>query len=349
MFRGVLVCLASGASGQCPDCSFDVTALEVFSTNFQLVQVEQSDDGATRTTGPLPPMLPSDHGSLAVDAHNLYVKLDSHAQMPTPFPFQLDGMDLSGANFHEELHIDGAAGKASYHLEGPMLNGCILVDLPSELMGQISAVQSQVDPMLQQAEAMGPMLIQQMGLPVTVNGEMGVLVADPTNPNPPEQMIFSQPDTHPLLVSFTPPPEIAAMLGPMILGAQFSGYSASAGDEAIRACEIEGHNAMQSFLSSTPDARALVRSRVAQHQLILQKSLQPKSLNMRFNFSPLELVELLVPAEQQHGDELAATPSSGVSVSFSVVSGIFFFSMGMAVYHGLTSRKKVALADQVSA
>jgi len=346
MFRGVFACGVVGAFGQpvqpCSDCTFDVSALENFSANFEVRMFDMQQ--STFTTSPLPPMLPTEQGSIAVDARNFYAKLDSHLQFPTPFTLpSMPMLDLSGHQIHEELHVNGIAGTATYHLESQMLNACIRVDLPPAVTAQVAAVQPMMDAQLQQVEAMASMMVQQVGMQVSIDGEDGIMLMGGTG-GVVGNVGFSKTDTHPLIAIGNP-----GFFGGLPVAVKFMDYSNSAGEESIRPCEIGEQEAMQSFLSSNPDARAFVRSRVAQHQLHLQATLQPKSLNTRFNFVPLEFVDLLVPAEQHCPSALAETPTQSFSVAGSVVLGLFSFSMGVAVSVGLVRQRKVALADQVSA
>jgi len=355
MFRGVLACGVLGALGQqgCPDCNLDVTALEKFSTNFEvkLYQIDPSDASTgwhpnfcgSVITMPLPPMLPTEHGTIAVDARNFYAKISSDVQFPTPF--SAGPVDLSGHHVRAELHVNGIAGKASWHLDSQMVKGCITVDLPPPITDQIAQMAPMIDAQLQQAEATAPMMAQQMGLSGSVDGEDCVFLGSVDGAAQFGIVGFSKTHSHPLVV-VTPccghPPG-------RNLALKFSDYSDSAGDESIRACQIAEQDAMQTFLTSSPDARAFVTSQIAQHQRHLQATLQPKSLNTRFNFVPLELAELLVPAEQHCASALAETPAQSVSVAGTVVFAMFSFFVGVAVNQGLMRQRKVALADQVSA
>jgi len=348
MFRGVLACGVLGALGQqgCPDCNLDVTALENFSTNFEvkLYQLDPSDRSVI--TMPLPPMLPTEQGTIAVDARNFYAKISSDVQFPTPF--SAGPVDLSGHHVRAELHVNGIAGKASYHLDSQMVKGCITVDLPPPITDQIAQMAPMMDAQLQQAEAIGPMMAQQMGFSSSVDGEDCVVFGNEYRREGDQAQVgnvgFSKTHSHPLVVFTTGE---AGLPGQMAL--KFSDYSDSAGDESIRACQIAEQDAMQTFLASSPDARAFVTSQIAQHQRHLQATLQPKSLNTRFNFVPLELAELLVPAEQHCASALAETPAQSVSVAGTVVFAMFSFFVGVAVNQGLMRQRKVALADQVSA
>jgi len=291
-------------------------------------------------------MLPTEHGTIAVDARNFYAKISSDVQFPTPF--SAGPVDLSGHHVRAELHVNGIAGKASYHLDSQMVKGCITVDLPSPITDQIAQMAPMMDAQLQQAEAIGPMIAQQMGFSSSVDGEdcviVGIELSPPDGPAQFGNVGFSKTHSHPLVVFTT---GAAGLPGQMAL--KFSDYSDSAGDESIRACQIAEQDAMQTFLASSPDARAFVTSQIAQHQRHLQATLQPKSLNTRFNFVPLELAELLVPAEQHCASALAETPAQSVSVAGTVVFAMFSFFVGVAVNQGLMRQRKVALADQVSA
>merc|ERR1711957_1076642 len=283
--------------------------------------------------------LPTEQGTIAVDARNFYAKISSDVQFPTPF--SAGPVDLSGHHIRGGLHVNGIAGKASWHLDSQEEKGCITVDLPPPITDQIAQMAPMMDAQLQQAEAIGPMMAQQMGSTTSVDGEDCVVLGAPGQPG---NVGFSKTHSHPLVVLGIGEP---GMLGQMAV--KFSDYSDSAGDESIRACQISEQDAMQTFLSSSPDARAFVTSQIAQHQRHLQATLQPKSLNTRFNFVPLELAELLVPAEQHCASALAETPAQSVSVAGTVVFAMFSFFVGVAVNQGLMRQRKVALADQVSA
>jgi len=343
MFRGVFFGVVLGVSGQCPTCQFDAAVLEHFTSNFEVKQLQIADDGEV-TTMAMPSTRPSVHGSMAVDARNFYVKLDTHTQFPTPFhPPDMPELDLSGLQIHEEFHVNGIVGKASYHLEGELVNVCIDVDLPAHITEKVASLQPMMDAYIQQAETMAPVMVQQYGSLTVLDGQPAMLLA------PPDSRVFaafSLLNSHPVAV-LAHAEEADFVLNNRAL--KFTDYSNYAGDESIRACEISGQDAMQSFLSTNPDARAFVRSRIVEHQHNLQATLQPKSLNTRFNFVPLELVDLMVPVQQPCATNLVETPMQVSSVASSVVFGIFFFSMGVAVHYGFIRQRKVALADQVSA
>jgi len=252
------------------------------------------------------------------------------------------GLDVSGHHIHEEVHVNGIAGKASFHFDSPMVKGCITVDLPAPLADQISAMAPMMDAQLQQAESMAPMIVQQVGFPNSVDGDDCVMLeirgasdADVL------QVGFSKYESHPKVVVDVGAPGLFGALA-----VKFSDYHSHV-DESTRACEVEGQETMQTFLSSSPEARSFVTSRIDQHQHHLQALLQPKALNTRFNFAPLELVKLLVPVEQDCASALAETPIQSFSVAGSVVLGIFSMSMGVAVSQGLMRQRKVSQTNYV--
>merc|ERR1719174_3054496 len=76
-----------------------------------------------------PTSLPQSHGSLAVDARNLQLKLDNNT--PLPEGFHVGPLDLGGHTVHEEIHMNGATNQASYHLSTPILSLCVLLDAPA--------------------------------------------------------------------------------------------------------------------------------------------------------------------------------------------------------------------------
>merc|ERR1711957_641289 len=97
-----------------------------------------------------------------------------------PTPMMLGpGLDVSGHHIHGEVHVNGIAGKASFHFDSPMVRGCITVDLPAPLADQISAMAPMMDAQLQQAESMAPMIVQQMAFPSSVDGQDCVMLAIP--------------------------------------------------------------------------------------------------------------------------------------------------------------------------
>merc|ERR1711957_493579 len=106
--------------------------------------------------------LPTEQGTIAVDARNFYAKISSDVQFPTPF--SAGPVDLSGHHVRAELHVNGIAGKTSYHLDSQMVKGCITVDLPPPITDQIA------------------LMAQQMGVSSSVDGEDCVLLRAPGQP-----------------------------------------------------------------------------------------------------------------------------------------------------------------------
>jgi len=73
--------------------------------------------------------------------------------------------------------------------------------------------------------------------------------------------------------------------------------------------------------------------------------LQPQILNTRFNFIPLEIAGLMVPAESSCATELAQKPQSG-SFTFQIaVCAAFSFVLGIAITR-LLSKKSMTPADE---
>jgi len=165
-----------------------VSALEEFSVDYNVVSfvnVGSREEGSIGfVTSPLPDTLPSEHGTIALHARNLQLKLDNHLTFPTgmpaptgmpPFPPVLSGMEI-----HEELHINGATGQASFHIASPILNLCFQLDhLPPVAQMEHNMIDSQ----LQQAEQMGPVVMQHEGRSQSVDGEpcIGLLERAPVS------------------------------------------------------------------------------------------------------------------------------------------------------------------------
>jgi len=356
----------------CDGCFFDVTALEEFSIDFEakiavfpeLFQTAGLGQPVVFTTSNLPDNLPSEHGSLALHARNLQLKLDNHLSFPTQIPHvpglrlsvDQDLQQLSGMQIREELHINGAAGIASFHVDSPIMNLCFQLDhlppviarqLQGELQGDVISQQ------LQQAEQMVPAILEQYGLRATVDGEDVVGWKSGTEHNNhmtaaswrgTDAYLFDASTSHPALVllgAINPrtPDEVSLAL-------KFSNYNNSVGNQfAVRACEIETQIATQSFLATNPETRTFIASRIAAHQNRLQVLLQPQILNTRFNFIPLEIAGLMVPAESSCATELAQKPQSG-SFTFQIaVCAAFSFVLGIAITR-LLSKKSMTPADE---
>jgi len=347
------------------NCAFDVAALEEFSVDYNVVVFTEVTNGfATRlpatgfVTSPLPDTFPSEHGSIALHARNLQLKLDSHATFPNGMP-AIGGVPFSGMEIHEELHINGATGQASFHLASPVLNLCFQVDgLPP--VAQIQ--HDMIDHQLQQAEQMVPVFIQDLGRSLSVDGEpcIGTAVRIQQNEgsaggtgNGAVVFLFTENTTHPKLVALPLgetqagrhlTPELRRLLGSIAL--KFDNYADSVGNQfSVRACEVESHTSTQSLLASNPDAREFVQHRVAQHQRRLQALLEPVNLNTRFNFIPLEISDLMVPAAQPcTNEELAQVPGTTVSTLQAAAFIVCSFVMAVVVTSAAMRKKTVTPA-----
>jgi len=351
-------------------CAFNVTALEEFSVDYTVVEYNDPTEAGTAaattgfTTSPLPETFPSERGTIALHARNLQLKLDSHAVFPTPFA--IGSVPVSGMEIHEELHINGASGQASFHLESPIVNLCFQLDhLPPVTQQQ----HDMIDSMLQQAEQMGPVIIQAQGVSVSVDGEqtVGLPMHTPGDyrVSPAYALLFTE-DTHPKFVTvpFTPrvgPPQWALAPNPRPTVAQleriamkFDNYASSVGNQfGVRACEIESQTATQNLLATNPEAREFLANRISQHQKRLQALLEPVALNTRFNFIPLEIADLMIPAAAHcTNDELAEIPGESLSTLQVVAFSVCAFVIGVTATFAVLRKKTVTLADdyhQVSA
>jgi len=315
------------------------------------------------TTTPLPDTVPSEHGTIALHPRNLQLKLDSHAAFPTPFA--LGEVPVSGMQIHEELHINGATSQASFHLESPLMNVCFQLDhLPPVTQQQ----HDMIDGQLQQAEQIAPANVQRYGISVPLDGEQTVGLTPRTIlPSQPFQGALYTENTHPSLVVFGPlllmgmhgdchggrcyeygetddyimeHPQLAS------LALKFDNYDSSVGNQfGVRACEIEHQTATQSLLATNPEARAFIAHRIAQHQRRLQAVLQPVGLNMRFNFIPLEIADLMIPvAKQCTNDELAQIPRKALSTLQLAAFSVCSFVIGIAATFAALRKKTVSLA-----
>lgn len=344
MLRGplVLATLLDVAQSQCPDCAFDVTALEEFSTHYTAVSASM-DEHLAITTQPLPDTFPQEEGTIALSARNLQVKFDSHLTFPTPFA--IGPVPLSGMTIHEELHVDGSLGRASFHIESPIVNLCFQLDgLPPAAQME----HDQIEMYLQQGEQMGPQMAQQAFQHWELDG------ADDVGPT--YHLLFTQ-SSHPAFLwpppnpqelnmyrMFNPPPSEDLAVS---LAATFDHYSSSVGNQfAVRACEIQSQSSSQSLLAGNPDAREFVVNRIRQHQRRLQSLLQPHSLGTRLNFVPLEIADLLVPAAQDcTNDELAQIPGKSFSTMQAAAFGVGSFVMGVAATFVAIRKRTVTPAD----
>merc|ERR1711865_1234263 len=162
--------------------------------------------------------------------------------------------------------------------------------------------------------------------------------------------------SHPFLIVSPPLPREANMVVANTLpisevtthlAVKFDNYAPSVnGQFSVRACEVETQNATQSFLATDPDAKAYVASRIAAHQFRLQSLLQPRILNTRFNFIPLEIADLMVPAEPHCATDLAQTPLRAWSMFQIAALGVCSFVLGIATTFGVSRKKSVTPADE---
>lgn len=355
MYRGPLVfaTLLGGALSQCDDCNFDVRALEEFTTDWELVSVVSHDasGGITLGTGPAPDSYVKESGILALHARNLQVALTANVK----FGFALGNgphpLDLNGKEMHEQLHINGATGQASWHLASDALNMCIQLDgLPP--MAQI--MHDDIEMHLHQAEQAGPMMAQQHFAHYHLDGQDDIGPARPPSIGP--RLLFTQSSEPAFVWPFHHPNPLEGRVLEMMhpapdpqllnyIGYKFSNYENSVGNAfGVRACEITAHSSTQSFLAENPDMRDFVRYRIAQHQRRLQAVLQPDSLNTRFNFMNLDnLADLMVPEPTQDcaSEELAQVP--GTTFSAFQVAAVSVSSFVMAVvFTSAAVRKRTA-------
>jgi len=350
MFRLVSATLLLGAHGQptgCPDCAFDLTALEEFSTDFHFVTTNDPEswpqEGAT--TAPMPADFPIERGSIAVNARNMQLKLDSHATIPPNGDFNrnplLQSLPLAGMEIHEELHLNGATGQASFHVESPVLNLCFQLD---HFPPVAHIMHDQIDMQLQQAEQIAPMIFQQHSGHINLDGQEVMYTPGPMIPrNSGLSALLFTDSSHPALLAF----EGYIPIGLHHVAVKFDGYSGTTGNQfGVRACEIESHTATQSLLAANPKARDFVASRIAQHQRLLQGLLEPEGMNTRFNFIPLEFAESMMSTTPAcTNDELVQSPGTQSSTSQVAVLSVTSFVMGVAAAFAAIRKKHVTPAD----
>jgi len=355
MYRGPLAfaALVGTVTAQCPDCAFDLRALEEFSVDFSLVIPDFSTQDAIVTSQPPPELTDgmTDHGTLAVHARNLQLKLDNHFRFPdhifeSQIPPSLQSLDsqitaLGGVTVHEELHINGLTGQASFHVGSPALNLCFQVD---HLPPVAQLAHDQIEQSLQQAEQIVPEIIRQYGGQCTMDGTPAMALQLLDHGTPLAVLVFDANSSAPLLVGLDRPN----------VGLKFDNYVASVGDQfSVRACEVETHSATQSMMAADPESREFIASRIAEHQQRLQALLEPAMLNTRFNFIPLELVDQMIPpaAHPCITNNLAQIPPRTEGTFQTVVFSVCSFVMGMATL-GALHKKRATPADayyQVSA
>jgi hypothetical protein len=331
-----------GPPARCPECNVDLSALEEFTSDYDVVMIQVAgEDSPDLTTMQLPPNLPSDHGTVAVHVRKAQVKLDNHLTIPAGVMDQLpppsNGQQafsqsilrqLAGHEIHEELHINGEHGQASFHLGSPVLNACLQVDVPAPPINH-----DMLDMQLQQAQQVATMQFQRMGNHYTVDGDAGVGIRMPPHP----QVIIFTEDSHPELLTLTRPSQ------QFWAGLKFSNYVNSVGNAfAVRACEVEAHSATQTMLAENPEMREFFAQRLAEHQSRLQALLEPEALNTRFNFAPLQVAELLMAPVHEGcaNDALAETAPVAASTFQTLALGVCSFVTGIAATYGAMRRRK---------
>jgi hypothetical protein len=341
MLRGslVLATLLGAAKSQCPDCHFDPSKLLEFSTNWHLVQADYSEGAVT--TAAVPDDFLTEHGSMSVHVRNLQIKFDNHLSFPTPFA--IGPVPLSGMQMHEEVHVNGATGQASFHLASPVVNLCFQLD------GHIPVAQMEhaaIEQHIQQAELQGPQIATQMFHQISLDGE--------TDMGPDPRVLFTE-SSHPAF--FAPPCErsderMMSMMNPpprvscQHLGMKFDHFVNSVGNQfAVRACEIADHSASQSLLASSPDAREFVVGRIAENQKRLQTMLHPIGFNTSSNFLQLEIADLMAPAQPCTTGELAEMPSSTFSTLQVAAFVVCSFVMGVAFTSAVVRKTRATSAD----
>jgi len=343
MIRGSLVfaTLLEVAETACPDCNFNLSVLEEFSSDYTAVRVTDQD-AAGVSTGALPSTFPSEHGSIAVHMRNLQLKLDNHLSFPTPFA--IGRLPLSGMEVHEELHINGATGQASFHLASPIVNMCFQLD---SHMPVAQMQHDMIESRLSRAEHMLRTGAQQMFVQYTVDGQvvMGPRRGPAFTMSSHPKFLVTTPDYNEdrMMAGFNPPCP-SDLRGPgSRLAVKFENYANSVGNQfGVRACEITDHSRSQSLLAASPEARNFVAYRLAQHQRRLQAVLQHTS----FNFTPLEISDVMVPSAQPcTGDELAQIPSTALSTAQTAAFSVCSFVMGLAITLTVVRKTRASSAD----
>jgi hypothetical protein len=339
MYRVSIVCatllgIGSAEIHRCTDCTVDLTALEEFTADYDLKIGRPGRTPNDLITTALPPTLPSDHGTVAVHARNLQLKLDNHLAVPESFrpprPNAIISM-LAGHEIHEELHINGVNGQASFHLGSPVFNACIQVDIPPPRINH-----EMLNMQLEQAQQIATMEVRQRGGHVTVDGVPGFGFS----PGPHGPVYVLTEDSHPdaVVVLGAGP---GAQLVPVL---KFSNYKNTVGDAfAVRACEVEAHTATQTMMAENPDVRDFFAQRLAEHQSRLQALLEPTFLNTRYNFIPLQVAELmLAPAPKGcTNDVLAEASPMATSTVQNVVVSVCSFVMAATATYGAMRKKAV--------
>jgi len=302
------------------------------------VQYSQAENEFT--TSPLP--FWSDHGTVAANVRNLQFKWDVHGTFGTPvtlFNFPVSGMQL-----HEELHINGATGQASFHLASPIVNMCFQLD---SHMPVAQMQHDMIESRLSRAERIVREGAPQHFVQYTVDGQvvMGAHGGPAfTMSSHPKFVVGVNPPIEDRLMGGFNPPCPSDLRGPgSRLALKFENYTNSVGNQfGVRACEITDHSRSQSLLAASPEARNFVAYRLAQHQRRLQAVLQHTS----FNFTPLEIADVMVPSAQPcTGDELAQIPSTALSTAQTAAFSVCSFVMGLAITLTVVRKTRASSAD----
>lgn len=345
MLRGplVLAALLEVADAVCPDCTFDVTALEEFSVDYHAVRFTQN--GNDFTTGPM--SFWTDSGSsVALNVRNLQAKWNNQGNFGTPL--QIGPLPLSGQPFQEEIHINGATGQASVHIASSYLNMCFQLDgLPNFAQMQQATIAQDIA----MAEQAGPGIAQQYGTRVTVDGVAAVGFEDPSGEHP---GVWSFTDsTHPLFIGGPALPSqrhFYDMLQPRPsedeinhVGMKIDNYANTVGNQFdVRACEVQSQMASQALLAANPTAKQFMASRLALYQGHLQALLRPFGKS----FIPLEIEDLMVPvAHDCDTDELAQIPPNAWSTMQAAAFSVCAFVTGIAVTFVALRKKPVTAPD----
>jgi hypothetical protein len=349
MFRGplVLATLLEAAQATCPDCAFDVTALEEFSVNIQGVRWAADEDTHEITTQPLSFWTQSADSSMAVNVRNLQLKWNNHGHFAPHLA--VGPLPIGGMEFQEEIHINGLTGQASLHIGSPIVNMCFQVD---HLPPFAQMERPMINQRLSMAEQAGPGIAQQYARHMNVDGEDVVAFADPSGREPgfaaftdsTHPKLFAgplQPDQERFYLMMQPRPSFDE-LNHMALKAD--NYVNTVGNQfGVRACEVESHANSQALLAANPTVKDFVASRLAFHQGNMQLLLRP----FNKSFTPLEIEDLMVPVGNKcGGDELAQiSPKAWNAMQVSALS-VCAFVTGIAVTFGISRKKHVTPADE---
>jgi hypothetical protein len=242
---------------------------------------------------------------------------------------------------HEELHINGATGQASFHVASPIVNLCFQLDthVPAARMAH-----QRIEMQLRQAEQMTAMRPPPGWQHAMLNGQevMG-------NPH---DVLFTD-STHPAFLKYDPTPtdyHMMMMFNPPVapelmreLAITFDNYADTVGSQfSVRACEIADHRSSQSLLAASPEAQQFFVDRIAQHQARLQHLFQNTT---SFDFIPLEIADMMVPSEPCTTEELAQTPSTALSTSQTAAFSVGSFVVGAAITWAVARKTRATSPD----